>query len=137
MDDRPGAASRRAGYVIGVVVNAALLVLIHWWPAVPFLTGATRQVLLAVTVLLVLNLATSVAFLAYDRTWFVAAGRLVAGAAGLVATVRVLQVFPFDFGASGGWTTATRVVLTLAAVGGALGVVTQLVVLLRQGLRPR
>ncbi|HEX5116896.1 MAG TPA: hypothetical protein VFW65_17020 [Pseudonocardiaceae bacterium] len=134
MTTRPSAGSRRAGYAIAALVNVALLVLIHWWPtwrAVPFLTEATVDVLAPVTVVLVLSIATSVAYLAYDRAWFVALGRTVTGLAGVAVTVRILRVFPFDFGEATTWATLVRIALIVALLGGALGVLAQLVVLVR------
>lgn len=132
MGERLDTGARRTGYVLDAVVNAVLLVLIHWWPtwrAAPFLTEATRDVLLPVTVMLVVNLVTSMAYLVADRPWFVASGRTVSGVVGLVATVRILQVFPFDFGTSNGWATWARIVLIVAVVGGAASVGVQLVTL--------
>ena len=45
---RPPVAARRAGYVVSVLVNIALLYVVNGWPgweAVPFLTQDTQQVM--------------------------------------------------------------------------------------------
>lgn len=140
MANSPAVGSRRAGYVVGALVNVAMLVLIHWWPtwrAVPFLTEATREVLAPITVALVLGIVTNIAFVAYDRRWFVAVCRIVAGAAGLAATARMLRVFPFDFGPASGWLVVARIVLIVGVVGGAIGVLVQFVALVASLRRPR
>jgi hypothetical protein len=61
-----------------------------------------------------------------------AAGGIVTTAIGLAAVVRLLQVFPFDFGDDGsGWALVARIVLWLGIVGPAIGIVVNLVALVR------
>ena len=117
---RPSTASRRAGYVIAAAINAALLWLIHVWPgwdAVPFLTGDFEGVLWLIDVSLVVTIALNLIYLVRDPRWLTAAGAILTTVIGLVAAVRMLQVFPFDFGDSGFWPVVVRVALWVAVVG--------------------
>ena len=131
---RPSASARRFGYVIAVVINAVLLWLIHGrlgWDAVPFLTPEITQVLGAVDASLAVAIAVNVVQLGWDPRWLVTAGSLVTTAFGLRAMVRMLQVFPFDFGGgSAAWETVARVLLILGIVGTAIALLVQLVQLI-------
>jgi hypothetical protein len=125
-------AGRRTGYVIAVAVNAAVLFLINVWPgwdAVPFLTGDTEQVLGLVNVSLAVSVAANLAYLVHDPPWFRALGEALTAAIGFVVLVRLWQVFPFDVGSA--WATVLRVLLALAALGTAIGVIVQSVAALR------
>jgi hypothetical protein len=129
---RPTRAARRAGYVVGALVNALLLWLIHGWPgwdAVPFLTEQTPQVLGPVTATLVAGIVVNAVQVLADPRWLVAVGQLVTTALGLAATLRVLQVFPFDL--DGAWPVVVRVLLWLGVIGAAIGLVVALGTLVR------
>ena len=131
---RPSTASRRAGYVIAVAINAVLLWLIHAWPgwdAAPFLTADFETVLWLVDVSLVATIALNLIYMVRDPRWLTAAGAVVTTAIGLAAAVRMLQVFPFDFGDSEFWPVVVRVGLWLAVVGAAIGIIVNLVALVR------
>jgi hypothetical protein len=124
---RPSVGARRAGYVIAVLLNAALLVLVNRWPgweALPFLTTDTRLVIAVVNASVLVNLAANLVYLARDPRWLKALGDTLTTAVGLVAMVRIWQVFPFDFGDSSvDWTLLARVALGLGIVGAAIGVI--------------
>ena len=131
---RPSTASRRAGYVIAVAINAVLLWLIHAWPgwdAVPFLTADFDTVLWLVDVSILVTIALNLLYLVRDPRRLTAAGAVVTTAVGLAAAVRMLQVFPFDFGDSEFWPVVVRVGLWLAVVGAAIGIIVNLVALVR------
>jgi hypothetical protein len=127
VDKRPSVGARRAGYVIAVLLNAALLVLVNRWPgweALPFLTTDTRLVIAVVNASVLVNLAANLVYLARDPRWLKALGDTLTTAVGLVAMVRIWQVFPFDFGDSSvDWTLLARVALGLGIVGAAIGVI--------------
>jgi hypothetical protein len=124
---RPSVGARRAGYVIAVLLNAALLVLVNRWPgweALPFLTTDTRLVIAVVNASVLVNLAANLVYLARDPRWLKALGDTLTTAVGLVAMVRIWQVFPFDFGDSSvDWTLLARVALGLGIAGAAIGVI--------------
>lgn len=126
--ERPGAGTRRVGYVVAVLINAAMLVLVNRWPgwdAIPFLTDDTPRVLDLVNLSLIVSIVANVLFVVADPPWFKALGDIVTTGVGLAAVLRVWQVFPFDFGDSSiPWGTLTRVVLIVAAVGSAIGIMT-------------
>jgi peptidoglycan biosynthesis protein MviN/MurJ (putative lipid II flippase) len=60
-----------------------------------------------------------------------AAGAVVTTSIGLVAAVRLLQVFPFDFGSSGFWPVVVRVLLWVAVVGAGIGLIANTVIVVR------
>jgi hypothetical protein len=131
---RPSTASRRGGYVVAAVINAVLLWLIHvrpGWDAVPFLTVNFRAVLGLIDVSLIVTIALNLLYLSRDPRRLTATGAVVTTAIGLAAAVRMLQVFPFDFGGSDFWPALCRVALWVAVVGAIIGIIANLVALVR------
>ena len=127
-------ASRRAGYVVAAVLNGVLLWLIHVWPgwdAVPFLTSDFQTVLWLVDLSLVVTILLNLVYLVRDPRWLTAAGAVVTTAIGLAAVIRMVQVFPFDFGDSDVWPVVFRVLLWVALVGSIIGIVANLVTMVR------
>ena len=125
---RPSAAARRAGYVIAVLVNVAMLYGVNRWPgwdAVPFLTTDFERVLGFVNASILVSLAANALYLARDPRWFKALGDGVVAAVGVVSSVRIWQVFPFDV--SSGWELVLRILLGTAIAGSAIAVVAGLV----------
>ena len=131
---RPTAATRRGGYAVAVLLNAGFLLALDRWPgweAVPFLTADTTRVIGLVEAAVTVSLVANVVYLLQDPRWLKALGDLVTTTVSIVALVRIWQVFPFDFGsATFDWATATRIVLAVAIVGGAVGAVAALVTFL-------
>jgi hypothetical protein len=129
-------ATRRVGYAFVVAANATLLYVVNVWPgwqAVSLLTEDTRQVLGLVNLSLAVSLAANLAYLVHDAPWLKAPGDLVTTGIGLAVLVRVWQVFPFDFGGwSDNWSLLVRVLLVVAIVGSAIGILFQFVSLVRQ-----
>ncbi|NNU27732.1 hypothetical protein [Isoptericola sediminis] len=125
---RPTGAARRVGYSFAVLANGLLLVLIHGWPGwetVPFLTPETVEVLPLVNASIVVGIAANVVYLVVDPLWLRALGDVMVTVVGLVATVAVWRVFPFDFtGWSFDWTLVIRILLVVAIVGSAIGIIT-------------
>jgi hypothetical protein len=106
------------------------------WEGLSFLTDETSQVLDLVNLSLWAGVVANLVYVLVDRPVVKAVGDPVTTAIGLVAIVRVWQVFPFDFG---GWwfdaTTLVRVLLVIAAVGSAAAIVVQVVSLVSLGRR--
>jgi hypothetical protein len=122
----------RIGYVVAVLINAAGLFVLHLWPGwreLPFLTADADSVLWVVDAALVVGILVNFVQLVRDPGWPTAAGSLVTTVVGLVAMVRILQVFPFDL--SDGWATVVRVALVVGIVGSCLGILALLASLLR------
>lgn len=130
--------TRLARYFAGVVVNGVLLVLINGrpgWAVVPFLTPEFASVVGVVDLALVAGAVTAFVHLWRDPEWLVALDGLVTTCAGLVALVRLWQVFPFDFGGASAWAAVARIVLAAGFTGSVLGLAVGLVTLVRAGLR--
>jgi hypothetical protein len=125
----------RVGYLIGLGVNVALLYLVNvrpGWQAVPFLTGDMEQVIDLVNLSLAAGAVANGVYLMIHPAWLRALGGLVTTGIGLVALLRLLDVFPFDFGVSSvDWATAVRVVIVVGIVGSVIGIVVQAVTLVR------
>lgn len=129
---RPSAATRRSGYVVAVVVNAALLWLVNVWPgwaAVPFLTAATTQVLALLNASFVLAIVLNVAYLVRDPAWLTTLGSLATAGLGVAVCARLLVVFPFDL--PGAWPAVARALLVVGMVGTAIACLVYLVSLIR------
>jgi hypothetical protein len=101
------------------------------WDAVPFLTADVETVLWLIDLSLVVTIALNLLYLIRDPRWLTAAGAVVTTAIGLTAAIRMLQVFPFDLGDSGFWPVVFRVLLWVAIVGATIGLIANLVALVR------
>jgi hypothetical protein len=124
--------------MVGAVIGGILLYLINatpGWQAVPFLTADTSQVLGLVNASLIAGLVANVTFVVYDASWWKSFGELVSTSISLASLVRILQVFPFDFGETAfDWPVLARVVLVVAVVGSAIGLVVHLVSFIRHAI---
>ncbi|TCC32398.1 hypothetical protein [Kribbella sindirgiensis] len=138
---RPSVATRRTGYVFATVFNAAVLYAIHSWPGwqqVPFLTSETKQVLSWVSASLIAGLGANVVYVLADPPWLKSLGDLVITGIGLVAIIRIWQVFPFDFGeTSFDWALLVRILLGIGFFGSIAAMIVQSVVLVADGSRRR
>lgn len=136
----PSTAARRAGYVVAVVINGAMLFAVNRWPgwdALPFLTDSTRLVLPLVNASIIVGLVVNLVYLVDDSPWLKALGDLTTTAVGLAAAVRVWQVFPFAFTSTFDWELVVRILLAVAIGGSIIGIVVQLVTLFRLAARGR
>jgi hypothetical protein len=129
---------RRTGYIIAIGINAAMLVAVNAWPGwqeVPFLTQDTTRVVVLVNLTLVVNIIVNLIYLIQDPAWLRALGELTTAAVGLISTIWLLRVFPFDFtGYEFNWAVLVRVVLIVGVVGTAIAIVVQLITLVRLAL---
>ena len=126
--------ARRAGYVVAAAVNAVLLYLVNGrpgWDVLPFLTADMAKVLPLINLSLVAGIAVNLIYLIRDPRWLVAAGGLVTTGVGLAAVVRLWQVFPFGFATGSPWETIARILLLLGIAGSVIGLVVQIVALVR------
>jgi len=118
------ARGRRAGYVGSIVVNLVLLWLINVWPGwqvVPFLTAGTVLVLGAVNASILARIVADAVNVVLDLPRVRALGDIVSIGFGLVALVRIWQVFPLDVVGTG-WEVVARIVLVLGFVGSGIGI---------------
>jgi hypothetical protein len=136
---RPSVGARRTGYVIAALFNMAMLYVINIWPgwqAVPFLTDDTHRLLTLVNLSVVAGLAANLIYLSYDPPSVKALGDLVTTGIGLAVLVRIWQVFPFDFGGYRfDWPLLFRVLIVVALVGAAIGLLVQFGILVRASQR--
>jgi hypothetical protein len=138
---RPSTASRRVGYLIAAALSAAFLYVVNGepgWRDIPFLTGDTEQVLGLVNLSLVASLVANLVYVLSDAPWLKALGDLATTGIGLLAMVRIWQVFPFDFaGYWFDWPLVIRIVLVVGIVGSVIGLIIHFVSLLRATVRRR
>ena len=125
LGERVAAQGRRIGYVVAAVVNLVLLWLVHrfldWdWP--PFLTEEWNDVLPVITVSIGASVVANLVFAWRSDHPIKPLGDLVTTVLGLIATIRVLRVFPFEFTGTD-WSWAVRTVLIVAIVGMSIAVV--------------
>jgi hypothetical protein len=141
---RNATPARRLGYVIGALVNLALLFAINVWPgwdSVPVLTDETPRVLGLLNLSLILSALANLVYIVYDPRWFVALTGVVTAAVGLLVLIRIWMVFPFTFSAfstGADWGQVARIVLVVALLGAVAGLVVQAVKFFGRllGLRP-
>lgn len=118
-------AGRRAGYVVAIIINAIGLYIVQnmldW--DISFVTSDFADVEGVISRSLVATMVVNALFLFYDRRWFKGLGDALSQTVSIVATVRLLRVFPFDFsGWDGPWETVARAVLILALIGTAISI---------------
>lgn len=139
-DDRSTAevgrrGASRVGYAIAVVVNLVLLFIVNnllAWGWIPFLTDDFEQLLPIVSLSIVVGATANFAFIFYNPRWFRSAGQIVQNVVSLFVIVATLKVFPFDFSPyTINWETFTRVVLILSGVAVAIGLIAEVVKLIR------
>jgi hypothetical protein len=137
---RPAVGDRRVGYVVAVLVNAAVLYAVNVWPgwqALPFLTEDMRLVLGLVNASMLVSIVANMVYFVADPRWLKALGDIVTTAVGVAALVRMWQVFPFDFsGSSFDWALVVRVAMGVAIGGSAIALVVAFVSFVKSVGRP-
>lgn len=127
---RAGTDGRRVGYVVAAAVNAvALYVVTHLlaWGVPAFLTDDFDRVLPVIRVSLIATIIANVVYVVHDAPAFRALTQAGLSGIALVATVRLLDVFPFAFaGSEVDWALVVRVVLLVALVGTVISIVVEL-----------
>ncbi len=120
---------RRAGYVIGFVVNLVLLGIVQnilGWGWLPFLTDEFATVVPWISFSLIVSMAMNAVYLVDDRPDTRSFGNIGLNLISLVATYQIWQVFPFDFSMYAfDWDPVTRILLVLAMVGSAVAIVAE------------
>lgn len=123
----------RGGNVGSVLVNAAMMWGINVWPGwqvVPFLTSDMNRVLGIINASLTAGIVANLVSVVIRNRGVMALGNLVVLGIGLAATLRLWEVFPFDFGDSwSGWPVVVRVLLGLGIVGSIIGAIAEIAAL--------
>ena len=123
---RPRPGSRRVGYAVAVAVNLALLYLLNrtpGWQEVPFLTDAMARCIGVVNLSIAAGLAANLVYLVWDPEWLRALGDLMTTCAGLLAMLRLWQVWPFDFPSGTPWDLLAHIAFALGLFGGVVGII--------------
>ncbi len=120
---------KRFGYLLAGVINAVLVYVVHnllTWDVAPFLTDAFEKVVPIITISLVATAIFNVIYLFFDPAWFKSLTQIGLLGISIAATVRFYQVFPFDFSDYDfDWATLANVVMILAIVGAAIGIIAE------------
>lgn len=121
----PPAAARRFGYIIAIGVNVVLISLVQnivEWDVLPWLTAEFNDVVPWINFSLFATILVNAIYLGYDEGWFKSLTQAVLGVIAFVVTLRLYQVFPFDFTAyDPPWTGITEVLLIFVLVATAIG----------------
>ncbi len=137
---KSAAPGKQFGYTLAALINLALVYVVHnllVWDVAPFLTDDFEKVLPIITVSLVATAVMNVLYLFYDARWFKSFTQIGLLGISIAATARLLQVFPFDFSDyEFDWATLVKVVMIIAIVGAAIGVITEFVKLARAVSNP-
>jgi hypothetical protein len=132
---RPRPATRRLGYLLAIGLDVLVWYLVNvrpGWQSVPFLTDGVEQLLGLFNLSLLVSAIANAVYLVVDPPRLRALGDLVGAVISLVLSIRVYDVFPFDFTGLGyDLTTLARVVVVLGVIGSALAVLAALVALVR------
>lgn len=131
---RPSASTRRSGYVVALVVNAAMVFVVLNlldWGVLPFLTEEFTLLVPLIVLSLVASIVANALYLFYDPPWFKTLCQVGLSVISLVVAIRMFQVFPFDFTGYGeAWTGVTRIIVVVAMAGSAISILTESVRLL-------
>ncbi len=124
---RVAQASKRVGYSIAAAVNVFMLFVVNnlqRWDVLPWLTDDFSRVLPWINVSLVAGIVTNLWYIIDNRTPVRATGEIITTLIGLVVTIRVLSVFPFDFSDySFSWGFVVRALLVIAIIGSFIGII--------------
>jgi hypothetical protein len=124
------------GYVIAAGINVAFLWFVTvapGWRWLPFLTEDFSRVVGLVTLSFVISIAVNLDYIGLDPRWVKRLGDALTTAVAFVVLLQLARVFPFDFGPQwAGWEAPFRVLLGLGCVGAAIGVIANLVMLVRE-----
>lgn len=133
--DRNRGGARRGGYLVAVLVNVVLVFLVTGspgWHALGFLTEETQQVIGLLVAALFAGAVVNFINLVLDIAWVKAMGDIVTSVFALAVLTRLWRLFPFEFDSPGiDWGLVTRVLIVVAIAGCVLGVVVEIIVLLR------
>jgi hypothetical protein len=132
--------AHRFGYAVAIAVNAAMLYVAQnllTWNLFSWVTEAWEDVLPIVSFSLLFSILVNLIYLAYDQPWFKALTQAIVGGIGLMVTIRIYQVFPFDFSAYAfDWTVVAKAALILAMVGTTIGMIVEAAKFIRALSRP-
>ncbi|HLF42673.1 MAG TPA: hypothetical protein VJA46_03980 [Acidimicrobiia bacterium] len=135
-------SSIKFGYVVAILVNAAMLVIANNfldWGWLPFLTDDFGRILWLLDISFLAAILVNSIYLGYDPAWFKSMCQIGLSGISMAVAIRTYQVFPFDFARyQFDWGPVTRFVLVLVMVGVGFAIITEVVKLARGiGLNPQ
>ncbi|MBN2114804.1 MAG: hypothetical protein JW785_11845 [Acidimicrobiia bacterium] len=132
----PSGVARRLGYAVALAINIALLVIVNNvldWGWFSWLTADLSRVLPFINASLGASIAANAVYLFYDRPGFKSLAELGLLVISLISTIRLWQVFPFDFSAYDfSWGTLVRWLLGVGIFGICAAMAVQLAQLARK-----
>ncbi len=132
---RTGSGGRRIGYVVAAVINLALWFLANvdpGWQAVWFLSPSTAQLLPLFNLVILAQAAANVLYAIFDSTGLKRLLEVPLTVLSLWLAVRVLVVFPFDFGPDGGiWSQIVHVIAFVGVFGTAIALIVNIAQLVK------
>ena len=118
-------AAKRAGYVISIAINVAMLVIVQnllEWGWLPFLTNEFAEVVPWISFSLIASIVANVIYQIDDSQTVKSVGQIGVNLISVWVSYIILTVFPLDFsGYQFDWEIVARVVLILAIVGAGIG----------------
>ncbi|HEY7564585.1 MAG TPA: hypothetical protein VIA81_06635 [Acidimicrobiia bacterium] len=134
-------AALRTGYAFAVVINLAMLIIVQnilEWGWLPFLTEEFTSVVPWISLSLVVSIVANFVYQFNDTVVVKSTGQILVNLVSLFVTYQVFTVFPFDFSGSGfDWTLTARIVLILAMIGVAVGMLTEAIRLTQSAMTKR
>lgn len=119
--------ARQFGYALSIGINIVLIWVAHnmvdWgWPS--FITEDWTRVRGLVEASLLVSIIANLAYIASDPKWVRGLGEATTNLVSVIATIRLLTVYPFDFSAyDGPWDVLTKFILVMVIVGTVVGFV--------------
>lgn len=131
MEDTHAHTKSRIGYGIAMAVNAILMVFVNnvlVWGWFEWLTDDFELVVPYINFSLTAAIGMNVLYMVYDAKWFRALGESLLLVTSMVVTVRLFQVFPFDFSMYDvNMDSIVRMALIAAMVGIAIGLLANMI----------
>jgi hypothetical protein len=127
-------ATRRLGYGITMLVNAAMIVVVNnilEWGWFSWLTNDFELLLPIINLSLMASILVNLAYMVYDAEWFKSMCEIGLLVISITVAVRTFQVFPFDFSAySWDWEATTRMIIAFAIIGMSIALIVNAVKLI-------
>ena len=136
-DSKPTGPSAitRFGYLVAIAVNFGMVAVVNnilEWDVVPFLTSDFSRLVSFISLSLSLTIAANVIYLAFDPPWFKSLSQIGLLLVSLAVTIRIYQVFPFDFSSYDfDWSLMTRWILIIAIAATCIGMLAEAAKLVR------
>lgn len=127
-------ATRRLGYGITMLVNAAMIVVVNnilEWGWFSWLTNDFELLLPIINLSLMASILVNLAYMVYDAEWFKSMCEIGLLVISITVAVRTFQVFPFDFSAySWDWEATTKMIIAFAIIGMSIALIVNAVKLI-------